>query len=319
MGASTELGQINRMLSDIQALSTPLMRQIDRFGQRLAVVILAAAAATFVLGTWWRGQPASDMFMMVVALAASAIPERLPAIMTVTPALGVQRMARRNAIVRRLPAVEALGSVTVICSDKTGTLTRNEMTVQRVVCAGHAFDVGGVGYAPVGDCSIDGRIIEPARYPALSLALRAGVLCNDARMRQDAEAQWRRLDSLPFESQHPYMATHHQDAEGQSWLFLKGAPERVLDMCDRELAHAGERPLDADHWRRMATDTAAQGLRWAWPWASRAPRRPRRLLAWCWPMATSQPSPRPCVKGGLSTTTSRSACSSCCPPMVARP
>ena len=288
-GAATELGQINRMLSDIQSLSTPLMRQIDRFGRRLAVVILAAAAATFVLGTWWRGQPVSDMFMMVVALAASAIPEGLPAIMTVTLALGVQRMARRNAIVRRLPAVEALGSVTVICSDKTGTLTRNEMTVQRVVCAGHAFDIGGVGYAPVGDCSIDGRIIEPARYPALSLALRASVLCNDARMRLDAEVwrvegdptegallvlgdklgfsaaqaevQWRRLDSIPFESQHRYMATHHQDAEGQSWLFLKGAPERVLDMCDRELAHDGERPLNADHWRRMATDTAAQGLR----------------------------------------------------------
>jgi magnesium-transporting ATPase (P-type) len=110
-----------------------------------------------------------EMFMMVVALAASAIPEGLPAIMTVTLALGVQRMARRHAIIRRLPAVEALGSVTVICSDKTGTLTRNEMTVQRVVCAGHVFDVGGVGYAPVGDCSIDGRTIDVARYPALAM------------------------------------------------------------------------------------------------------------------------------------------------------
>lgn len=118
-----------------------------------------------VLGTWWRDNDPADMFMMVVALVASAIPEGLPAIMTVTLALGVQRMARHNAIIRRLPAVETLGSVTVICSDKTGTLTRNEMTVQRIVCAGHVFNVGGVGYAPVGDLSLDDRIIDSEHYP----------------------------------------------------------------------------------------------------------------------------------------------------------
>ena len=160
-GTATELGKINRMVSGIRAQTTPLLRQVDRFGRVLAVAILGMSAATFVLGVWLRGHAPSEMFMMVVALAASAIPEGLPATMTVTLALGVQRMARRNAIIRRLPAVEALGSVTVICSDKTGTLTRNEMTVQRVVCAGHVFDVGGVGYAPVGDLSIDGHILDP--------------------------------------------------------------------------------------------------------------------------------------------------------------
>jgi len=288
-GSATELGRINRMLAGIRSLTTPLLRQIDRFGRVLAMAILVMAAATFLLGTLLRGHAAAEMFMMVVALAASAIPEGLPAIMTVTLALGVQRMARRNAIIRRLPAVETLGSVTVICSDKTGTLTRNEMTVQRVICAGHEFAVGGIGYAPVGDFSIDGRIVDAGRYPALALAVRAGVLCNDARLRQEeglwrmegdptegallvlggkagftrdaGDAAWPRIDSIPFESEHRFMATHHRDANGAPWIFVKGAPERILDICDRQLNHDGERPLDADHWRRMATDTAAQGLR----------------------------------------------------------
>lgn len=288
-GAMTELGKINEMLTGIQSLTTPLLRQIDRFGRVLALAILGMSAATFVLGTMWRDHAPSEMFMMVVALAASAIPEGLPAIMTVTLALGVQRMARRRAIIRHLPAVEALGSVTVICSDKTGTLTRNEMTVQRVVCAGHVFDVGGVGYAPVGDFSIDGRIIDTEHFPALAMAIRAGVLCNDARLRQEddswrvegdptegallvlggktgfwqhaGETAWPRLDTIPFESQHRFMATHHRDSDGDSWIFVKGAPERILDMCSFQLSRDGEHPVDVDTWRRMATDTAAQGLR----------------------------------------------------------
>ena len=288
-GAATELGKINRMLSGIRSLTTPLLRQLDRFGRRLALAILGLSAGTFVLGTLWRGHPPAEMFMMVVALTASAIPEGLPAIMTVTLALGVQRMARRNAIIRRLPAVEALGSVTVICSDKTGTLTRNEMTVQRVVCAGHVFDVGGVGYAPVGDLSVDGRIIDSDRYPALTMAVRAGVLCNDARLREEeglwqvegdptegallvlgaktgftqraGEEAWPRLDTIPFESEHRFMVTYHHDSAGEPWIFVKGAPERILDMCCAELGRAGERTVDVDYWRRMATDTAAQGLR----------------------------------------------------------
>ncbi len=288
-GAATELGKINQMLAGVQSLTTPLLRQIDRFGRVLALATIAMSAATFVLGTLWRGHPPAEMFLMVVALTASVIPEGLPAIMTVTLALGVQRMARRNAIVRRLPAVETLGSVTVICSDKTGTLTRNEMTVQRVVCAGHVFDVGGVGYAPVGDLSIDGRIIDPEHFPALSMAVRAGVLCNDARLREDdglwhvegdptegallvlgnkvgftqhaGEAAWPRLDSIPFESQHRFMATYHRDGDSEPWIFVKGAPERILDMCVAQLNRGGEHALDVDFWRRMATDTAAQGLR----------------------------------------------------------
>jgi len=288
-GAATELGRINQMLTGIRNVTTPLLRQVDRFGRALAIAILAASAATFFIGTVWRGHPAADMFMMVVALAAGAIPEGLPAIMTVTLALGVQRMARRNAIIRRLPAVEALGSVTVICSDKTGTLTRNEMTVQRVVCADHVIDVGGVGYVAVGDFSVDGRVIAADNHAALAMAIRSGVLCNDARLREHdgawhvegdptegallvlggkaglhhsaADAAWPRLDSIPFESQHRFMATSHRDDGGEPWILVKGAPEVVLDMCAAQLHCDGERPLDVDYWRRMATDTAAQGLR----------------------------------------------------------
>ncbi|SEF60487.1 cation-transporting P-type ATPase [Nitrosomonas ureae] len=288
-GTATELGKINQMLSGIHVLTTPLLRQVDRFGRMLALAILGMSAATFVLGIWWRGYAPSEMFMMVVALAASAIPEGLPAIMTVTLAFGVQRMARRNAIIRRLPAVEALGSVTVICSDKTGTLTRNEMTVQRVVCTGRVFDVGGVGYAPVGDLSIGGHIIDPNRYPALVMTIRAGVLCNDARLCEEdgvwriegdptegallvlggksgftqhvGHKTWPRLDAIPFESQHRFMATYHRDSDNEPWIFVKGAPERILEMCGTQLDHDGERVLEVDYWRRMATDTAAQGLR----------------------------------------------------------
>ncbi len=288
-GRATEIGRIDRLLADVSASSTPLLRQIDRFGRVLAAVILVIAVATFVTGVWLRGLPAADTFMLVVALVASAIPEGLPAIMTVTLALGVQRMARRQAIVRRLPAVEALGSVTVICSDKTGTLTRNEMTVQRVVCAGLDVAVSGAGYAPEGEFHAGARAIDPDRHPALALALRAGVLCNDARMAEQAgqwsvlgdptegallvlghkagllhahtAAAWPRVDAIPFESQHRFMATAHRDDEGAPWIFAKGAPEKMIEISAFELGPDGERPIDVDTWRRMANDIAARGLR----------------------------------------------------------
>ncbi|WP_326548354.1 cation-transporting P-type ATPase [Mycolicibacterium sp. ND9-15] len=288
-GSDTELGRINRMLAGIAVSSTPLLRQIDKFGRLLAAVILLLAAGTFVLGVLARGHAPSEMFMMVVALAASAIPEGLPAIMTVTLAIGVQRMSRRHAIVRRLPAVEALGSVTVICSDKTGTLTSNEMTVQRVVCGGHEFDVGGVGYAPVGDITVDGRIIDPVRYPVLEATVRAGVLCNDSSLRQEddawtitgdpteaallvlgeklgmpyahTESRCPRTDSVPFESEIRMMGTLHSEGDDEPLVLVKGAPERVIALCDRQRDPHGDHPLEQTYWQRMAAEIAAQGLR----------------------------------------------------------
>ncbi|TBV09769.1 cation-transporting P-type ATPase [Stutzerimonas kirkiae] len=288
-GAQTELGKINSMLARVQAISTPLLRQIDRFGRGLAMVILAMVAATFALGTLWRGHDPGEMFMMAVALTASAIPEGLPAIMTVMLALGVQRMARRHAIIRRLPAVETLGSVTVICSDKTGTLTRNEMTVQRVICADARYQVGGVGYAPEGEISRDGAKLSPEERQRLQLIGHACLLCNDARIQPEGQgwriegdpteaallvlaaknrleseqvlSTWTCRDSIPFESEHRFRASLNHAGPGQTSIFMVGAPERLLEICDHQLGLDGEQPLDPDYWRRMATDTAAQGLR----------------------------------------------------------
>lgn len=288
-GADTELGRIGAMLQQVQAMTTPLLRQIEQFSRWLALAILIFALATFALGTFWHGQDPAEMFMMVVALTAAAIPEGLPALMTVILALGVQRMAARNAIVRRLPAVETLGSVTVICSDKTGTLTRNEMTVQRLVSASRVLDVSGVGYAPTGAFHLDGALVEPDA--ALLEIARAATLCNDAQLQQDAAGSWRlqgdptegalhtlalkagldiptlnlqlpRSDSIPFESEHRFMASLHHDHQGHGVIYLKGAPERLLEMCSEQRdADGSVQPLDADYWRRQATDLAARGLR----------------------------------------------------------
>lgn len=300
-GSRSELGRINTLLSNVQVGTTPLLRQINAFGHKLAWVILLLAALTFALGVWLRGIDAGSMFMMVVALVASAIPEGLPAIMTVALALGVQRMARQNAIVRHLPAVQALGAVTVICSDKTGTLTRNEMTVQQVVSADARYRIEGAGYAPHGAFWRGERQIAPEQESVLAEALQAAVLCSDARLRQTEsghwqvdgdptegallalghkaqvllppqsptafeqdrlQAAWPRLASIPFESQHRYMATLHRHAStGDERLYLKGAPEVLLDFCAWQQTATGRTPLTVDYWRRMATDLAAQGLR----------------------------------------------------------
>ncbi|TFY98790.1 cation-transporting P-type ATPase [Ramlibacter rhizophilus] len=288
-GTATELGGINRLLTQVERARTPMLQQIDRFGRLLAAAILGVSALTFLLGTLWRGQPAAEMFMMVVALAAAAIPESLPAILTVTLALGVQRMARHRAILRHLPAVETLGSVTVICSDKTGTLTRNEMTVQRVAWAGGAARVEGVGYEPQGTFCIGDHAVDPGAHPALRLCVEVGVLCNDARMRagdggrrvegdptdgallvlgekanwsrEQGKQDWPREKVIPFESERRFMATQHRAAGGEARICVKGAPERVLDLCRAQWTDAGEAPLDVDGWRRIATDMASQGLR----------------------------------------------------------
>jgi magnesium-transporting ATPase (P-type) len=241
-GIWTELGRISAMLEQVREVSTPLLRQMAGFSRWLAVAIGLLSVVTFLIGVMWRGHPADDMFMMVVALAASSIPEGLPAIMTITLALGVRRMARRRAIIRHLPAVETLGSVTVICSDKTGTLTKNEMTVQRVMTAGHVFDVSGVGYAPDGALHLAGAAVEAQDYPEVVNVARAALLCNDARLRS-RDGSWQvegdptegallalaakcgldpasehgaypRTDAIPFESEHQFMATLHHDHAG---------------------------------------------------------------------------------------------------------
>ncbi len=288
-GAETEIGRISAMLSTVEALTTPLLRKLAGFGRFLTWVILAVAGGAFAFGTLARDYSAGEMFLAAVGLAVAAIPEGLPAIMTITLAIGVQRMARRNAIIRRLPAVETLGSVTVICTDKTGTLTRNEMTVRRVIAAAGAIDVSGAGYAPRGGFSRDGTELPVDDEPLIAEIGRAVLLCNDAALRQEDE-EWRvagdptegalvtlawkaglderyerdalpRTDVIPFESEHRFMATLHHDHAGHGLIYLKGAPERVFELCATQWQEGEPRPLQREGWQRAMDEAAGEGMR----------------------------------------------------------
>ena len=287
-GLDTELGRISTLVRDDIPLSTPLMRQLTRFGHQITWAVLVLAVAAYGIGIW-RGYGSAEMFLAAVGLAVAAIPEGLPAIMTIALAIGVRRMAQRNAIIRRLPAVEALGSVTVICSDKTGTLTRNEMAVQRAYAAGTSYDVAGEGYSPEGSITrTDGRQDASSDDGLLELA-RAGLLCNDATLAFE-QGRWSvtgdptegallsfagrmgldprfeleacpRVDAIPFESRHSYMASLHHDHAGHRLVLLKGAPERVLEFCSGE-RHAGEHVTLERHWWLSAMAAAADdGMR----------------------------------------------------------
>lgn len=303
---NTELGQIGQLLQHVEPMMTPLLQQLERLARQLTTWILILAVATFAFGWLWRHYPLDQLFMAAVGLAVAAIPEGLPAVITITLAIGVQRMTSRNAIVRRLPAVETLGAVTIICSDKTGTLTRNEMTVQQVALPDEQITVTGVGYAPQGElkaahwpCATSPEVTSnqpwhlasPPKldtHNALGSLLEAAILCNDARFEtqdQDAknphqlhgdptegallvlaakagvdEQQLRaanpRLAELPFESTIGYMATLNQQQNGQH-LFIKGAPERIIPLCEPADA-ASQQP---QNWQQRAESMAAQGLR----------------------------------------------------------
>lgn len=292
-GDDTELGHIGRLLQTVEAMQTPLTLQMDRLGRQLTLWIVLLAIATFLFGLLYRHYGLDELFMAAVGLAVAAIPEGLPAVITITLAIGVQRMAQRNAIVRRLPAVETLGAVTVICSDKTGTLTRNEMTVQQVALPHETLQVTGVGYATQGELHsqsshLRGKASTPSVFiddsDALWSLLEAAVLCNDARFSPptpDKEPQLHgdptegallilaakagidaqmlrnanpRLAELPFESAHGFMATLNLH-EGQPRLFIKGAPERILPRCDRPTGTA------TDAWQQRADEMARAGLR----------------------------------------------------------
>jgi magnesium-transporting ATPase (P-type) len=290
-GAATELGRISAMLGGVETLKTPLLQQMDKFARKLTVVILGLGAAVFAFAWLVRGYAAEEAFLAVVGVAVAAIPEGLPAVLTITMAIGVRRMAARNAIVRRLPAVETLGAVSVICSDKTGTLTRNEMAVAAAVTGAGGFTVAGAGYEPWGTVTADGEAAPEARAVLAELA-RGALLCNDATLLEDAEAGWLvngdpmegalvafaaraglepealrrdvpRLDEIPFDSRHRYMATLHPGGEDATLVLVKGAPERLLAMCDRERRGAGaaDAPLDPEAWQQRVEALAAQGQR----------------------------------------------------------
>jgi magnesium-transporting ATPase (P-type) len=288
-GADTEIGRISKMVRNVELLQTPLLRKISQFGRQLTVAILTMAAIVFAVGVFVRQQPASEMFMAAVGLSVAAIPEGLPAVITITLAIGVSRMARRNAIIRRLPAVETLGSVTVICSDKTGTLTRNEMTVTSAVTARHLLSVTGTGYDPHGDIRLNHEQSVTETSPELLEMARAGILCNDSSLiRKDEQwtisgdpteaalipfgikcgldprllrEAWPRVDVIPFESKHRFMASLNDDRQGHGFIYLKGAPETVLDMCAWQRRGEDRQPLDGVYWRRRINEITANGQR----------------------------------------------------------
>lgn len=288
-GTNTEIGRISKLLSETTDLATPLIRQMAEFGRWLSLVIIIIAGLVFVIGIWFRDYSPVEMLTAAIGLAIAGIPEGLPAVMTITLAIGVQRMARQNAIVRKLPAVETLGSVTVICTDKTGTLTKNEMTVTKVITASHTADVSGAGYKPHGDFKLKEQLLVIDEFPDLLELMQGGLLCNDASLqkiggewqlsgdptegalitlalkagmkRENLEQTLPRTNVIPFESQLRFMATGHTTDEGHHIVYLKGAPEKVLAMCRKQRGLIGDEALAKDYWKGQIEVNAARGLR----------------------------------------------------------
>jgi cation-transporting ATPase F len=293
-GNHTETGKLSQLLEQHTSLSTPLTRKFDKFSLNWLRVVLFLAALTFVVG-WNNTGQFKEALEASVALVVGSIPEGLPAVMTVTLAIGVSRMARRHAIIRKLPAVETLGGATVICSDKTGTLTENQMTVQAIFAGGHQYTVTGVGYGPEGEILQDGQSVDLNKASALRQCVRAGLLCNDSHI-EIKNGQWvvigdptegallaaahkagftqvameverPRLDSIPFESDYQYMATLHKTPRGTT-IYVKGSAEAILKRCNSMLSDSGAlRPIDCVETLRETTIDrevnimARQGLR----------------------------------------------------------
>ena len=289
-GQYTEIGQISRLLSKVKMLKTPLLQQMDIFAKWLTILILMVAGLLLVYGYFVQHQNFDELFMAVVGLSVAAIPEGLPAVLSITLAVGVQAMACRNAIIRRLPAIETLGSVSVICTDKTGTLTKNEMTVVSILTVQNQFKVEGSGYAPSGAVKLDDKFVEKAQYPVLTRMVRAAVLCNDAALCEhnnswtiegdpmegalltlaekmdvsiiEERKTWARTDTIPFDARHRFMATLNHDHQEHAFIFVKGAPEQLLSMCQKQQNERGDlEPVSHFYWLNKIDEIARQGQR----------------------------------------------------------
>lgn len=278
-GDLTQIGRISEFIRESKEISTPLLRKMERMSLLLSVVIVAVAALTFGIGVF-RGYGTVDIFMASVSLAVAAIPEGLPAVITISMAIGVNRMAAKNTIIRTVPAVETLGSSTVICTDKTGTLTKNQMTVTRIYTAGHWYDLTGTGYVPEGDFLEDGVKVDPLSDEALVKTLEAGVLCNDASFKgtdnidgdptegallisglKAGRFYLPRNDIVPFEPEQRFMATLHEKEDGSRVIYVKGSPEKILDMCVSRFDGQHTGPLDIEDVLRASEQMASDALR----------------------------------------------------------
>jgi P-type Ca2+ transporter type 2C len=284
-GSATEIGKINKMISDVEKITTPLLQQIEKFGKILSIVILVITSAFFAFGRFYYEKELSEMFLAAIGLIVAAIPEGLPAIMTITLATGVKRMASRNAIIRRLPSVETLGSVDVICSDKTGTLTKNEMTAKTIITTEKEFSIQGSGYEPEGKISYNDESIKPEDDKVLWQLLHTIRISNNAEIEKDENGKWtlngmptegallvlsykaglkdletERIDDIPFESEHKYMATLNK-TDDKTFIYMTGAPERMLDICEKQYTAKGEKKLDKKYWEEKIEHIAGMGQR----------------------------------------------------------
>ncbi|UZN01991.1 cation-translocating P-type ATPase [Cellulomonas sp. S1-8] len=286
-GARTEIGRIQSLIADVDHLDTPLKQQLGRLGTLLSRGILVMAFVMLVVGRVLHDFALPDLLSAAIGFAVAAVPEGLPALVTITLALGVQQMARQHAITRKLPSVEALGSVTTICSDKTGTLTKNEMTARTVVTAEHVYGVEGLGYEPTGGVTLDGSAAAPADHGDLDALLRAGAICNDALVVADDAGRWgvvgpptegalvtlalkadvdtsavHRVADVPFESANKLSATLDRLPDGALRVHVVGAPDRLLDRSTTQRDATGAPvPLDRAHWERTIDELGGQGLR----------------------------------------------------------
>ncbi|WEG07636.1 HAD-IC family P-type ATPase [Microbacterium horticulturae] len=287
-GTRTEIGTIQTLVGEAGSLDTPLTKQLNDFGRKLTLIILGMAALMLAIGRFVHQMPFGDLISATIGFAVAAIPEGLPALVTITLAIGVQQMARRKAITRKLPAVEALGSVTTVCSDKTGTLTRNEMTVRSIVTPVASYDVSGLGYAPEGEITRAGDDAARGDGGDLAALLAVANLCNDAHIvaADDAPGQWKlvgeptegalktvamkggavsagtkRVAVVPFDSAHKLMATLNESADGSRAILVKGAPDRLLRRAHAQRGAHGREPLNVLHWEEVIADLSGQGLR----------------------------------------------------------
>jgi magnesium-transporting ATPase (P-type) len=286
-GGDTELGHINQMISGIEKHRTPLLVQIDKLGKAIFVIILLMMVALFIFSLLWRDIPLDELLLSLISLAVAAVPEGLPAIISIILSLGIQTMARKHAIIRKLPIVETLGAMTVVCSDKTGTLTMNEMTVKAVITADACYQVEGDSYEPVGNISLEGEStpLNIAPGSVLEDYLRTIDLCNDSQLMTDEQGHWTVTGGptegalkvlaaksglpaiqvalkgkIPFDSQYKYMATHHQVGD-RNKILVTGAPDVLFALARQQQSAHGLCAFDQAYWEEKITLYARQGLR----------------------------------------------------------
>ena len=285
IGAHTEIGKINQMMNEVEKITTPLLKQTAQFGRTVSFAIIAIGVLVFLFGYFFRDYELSELLMSVIGLAVAAIPEGLPAILSIILAIGVQNMAKRNAIIRNLPSVETLGAVSVICSDKTGTLTQNEMTVKTLQTKDSSLDVSGTGYAPIGDVLRDGKIVDLSKELDVSYLIECFNICNDSVIGKDEEGHWtvkgeptegalvtlyhkakmehrelNRICTIPFDSAYKYMATLVEQ-KPENLILIKGAPDRLLDMAEYSFSQGEAKPIDRKFWEAKITELAQNGQR----------------------------------------------------------